>query len=160
MSYYDPRQQPPQSIYGQEPATAYPVDEDGDRIYTEEDYAVPADGDAFYPDEEVEPALYADPFAAQQPFSYAGSYDTLAVTDDDWEGEENMEDELADELLTQEEQEELRRSNWRLMAGLADFGAVILGTAVILVLITLLVSLMNWLINDISQTFTLLQMPF
>ena len=35
----------------------------------------------------------------------------------------------------------------------------VFGQAVILVLIALLVSLMNWLINDVSQTFTLLQMP-
>ena len=59
--------------------------------------------------------------------------------------------------LTDEERAELSRSNWRLLAGLADFGGVILGTAAILVLIALLVSLMNWLINDISQTFILLQ---
>ena len=126
MAYFDqPQPQPPQPGYGQEPAQAYPVDEDGDRIYTEEDYGVPADGDEFLPE--------------------------------DWEGTE--EDELLpEELLTPQEQEELRRSNWKLLAGLADFGAIILGTAAILVLITLLVSLINWLVNDITQTFTLLQM--
>ena len=64
---------------------------------------------------------------------------------------------LDDELLTDEERNELRRSHWKLLAGLADFAGVILGTVAILVLIMLLVSLLNWLINDISQSFILLQ---
>lgn len=149
MSYFDSnrRQQPP----------AYPVDDDGDRVYTEEDYAVPADGDAFRPDTEDDAELYANPFVAQ-PYTYSGSYDSMDDTVEDWE-DENVSD-YPEYELTAEEQAELRRSNWKLLAGLADFGAVILGTAVILVLIALLVSLMNWLINDVSQTFTLLQMPF
>ncbi len=66
-------------------------------------------------------------------------------------------DPLSDELLTDEERAELRRSRWQLISGLADFIGVILGTAAILVLLTLLVSLINWLINDISQSFILLQ---
>ena len=37
---------------------------------------------------------------------------------------------------------------------------MILGTVVILVLVALLVSLLNWLVNDVTQTFTLLQMQF
>ena len=165
MSYFDHRtpQQPHAPSFRVTPAAppAYPVDEDGDRIYTEEDYGVPADGDAFLPDAEEEPILHAaDPFAAPAayPYAYEGTYDTLAADpgDDIWDEE----DDLLPEDLTPEEQAELRRSNWRLLASLADFGAIILGTAVILVLIALLVSLMNWLINDVSQTFTLLQSPF
>ena len=38
-----------------------------------------------------------------------------------------------------------------------DFVAIIAGTAAILILIALLVSLLNWLVSDVSQTFTLLQ---
>jgi len=136
---------------------AIPVDEDDDRIYTEEDYAIAPDGDAFLPDEEELPP----------PFSYAGSYDTVSgvLLDDE---EDNLderalaesildEDPLADELLTDEERLELRRSTWQLLAGLGDFAGVILGTAAILILVALLVSLMNWLVSDISQTFTLWQ---
>lgn len=167
MSYFDHRQpqQPYQPTFRQAPvapkpdedaALAYPVDEDGDRIYTEEDYGMPADGDAFLPDEEDEAALYAaNPFAAQTPYAYNGSYETTDP-DETWD-----EEELPDEaLLTEEERAELRRSNWRLAAGLADFAGVIVGTAAILILVALLISLINWLINDVSQTFTLLQMPF
>ena len=161
MSYFNHQQprQPYQQTFRQQSDPPYPVDEDGDRIYTEEDYAVPADGDAFLPDEEDADALYADPFAAQQPFSYMGAYDTLNdAPEEEWnDGEDDEPDGSYEDLLTDEERAELSRSNWRLLAGLADFGGVILGTAAILVLIALLVSLMNWLINDISQTFILLQ---
>ncbi len=148
MTYYDPRQpvQPP----------AYPVDADGDRIYTEEDYALPADGDAFRPDEADGPEDFGG--YGVSPFSYQGMYDTL-LPEEEEEPTAPFEEELFDEedFLTDEEREELRRSNWRLFAGLMDFGGIILGTAVILVLVALLVSLINWLVNDISQTFTLLQ---
>ena len=69
-------------------------------------------------------------------------------------------DPLSDELLTEEERAELKRSHWQLIAGLADFAGVILGTAAILIIVTLLVSLLNWLINDLSQSFILLQKNF
>ena len=67
---------------------------------------------------------------------------------------------MSDELLTEEERAELKRSHWQLIAGLADFAGVILGTAAILIIVTLLVSLLNWLINDLSQSFILLQKNF
>ena len=168
MTYFDHQQpqQPYQPTFRHTPAPlsqpdettapAYPVDEDGDRIYTEEDYGVPADGDAFLPDEEDNAVLYAaDPFTVQAGYGYQGSYETTAP-EEDWDAAE-LPDE---ELLTEEEQAELRRSNWRLAAGLADFAGIIVGTAAILVLVALLISLINWLINDVSQTFTLMQMPF
>lgn len=159
MSYFDHRrtQQPYQPAFPQEPAPAeaYPVDEDGDRLYTEDDYAVEPDGDAFLPDDAEEAP--ADPFSGtSQPFSYMGAFGTMSDTqEEDWLPEEEFLPE--EELLTDEERRALRQSNWRLLAGLADFAAVILGTAVILVLIALLVSLLNWLVADVSQTFTLLQ---
>ncbi len=75
---------------------------------------------------------------------------------------DEADDELYDteEFLTDEERTELRRSRWMLLGGLGDFAGVILGTAAILVLVMLLVSLLNWLMSDISQSFTLLQMRF
>lgn len=153
MTYFDHNrpQEPYQSAFRQPEHVdvAYPVDEDDDRVYTEEDYAMVSDGDAFLPDDMEEAAL--DPFeGAAQPFSYAGSYESA--------DEELLdEDLLADDLLTEEEKQELRRSTWQLLAGLGDFAGVILGTAAILVLIALLVSLLNWLVSDVSQTFTLWQ---
>lgn len=162
MSYFDPNRsqanEPSPYAPPAAPAYAYPVDEDGDRLYTEEDYAVAPDGDAFLPDEQEQPSF--DPFAAPPvPMSYAGSYDSL----DDQEEEAYQSDHTADyddeEYLTDAERMELRRSSWKLMAGLADFAGVIVGTAAILILIALLVSLINWLVADVSQTFTLLQMP-
>lgn len=149
-----------------------------DRIYTEEDYALPAEpiadewadeqdvypsagwtGENFMPDEAFEPdeeeALPEPswtenfPGADEEPPSRFGSYDDTYDMDP-----------LCEELLTEEEQSELRRSHWQLIAGLADFAGVIAGTAVILILITLLMSLINWLVNDMRQSFILLQKHF
>ena len=156
----------------------YAVDADGDRIYTEDDYAAPDAPDAlpdewatgkgsyaaagwtgeeYLPDETFEPdaedAPANDEWAAED-YAAEDAYAPL------FEGEESYDDDLDpldDELLTDEERAELKRSHWQLISGLADFAGVILGTAAILVLVTLLVSLLNWLINDMSQSFILLQ---
>lgn len=159
MSYFDHQRphKPYQRTFrrASAPVTAYPVDEDGDRIYTEDDYAMPQDGDAFLPDdaEEIAPP---EELPLDEPFSYMGAYDTLQpAPEEEWDPA--MEDPLTEELLTDEEREELRRSNWKLVASLMDFVAIIAGTAAILILIALLVSLLNWLVSDVSQTFTLLQ---
>lgn len=160
MTYFDHNhpQEPYHSAFRPQEKVdvAYPVDEDDDRVYTEEDYAIAPDGDAFLPDE-ADNADFDAYDGAAQPFSYAGSYDTVTgdLLDD---GDALLdEDPLADDLLTDEERQELRRSTWQLLAGLGDFAGVILGTAAILVLTALLVSLLNWLVSDISQTFTLWQ---
>lgn len=158
---------PPQELFAEE-----------DRIYTEEDYAVPAEpiadewadeqelypsagwtgenfmpDEAFEPDEEIalpEPSWTENfPGAGEDEPSHFGSFD---YTDDI--------DPLSDDLLTEEEQAELKRSHWQLISGLADFAGVIAGTAAILVLMTLLMSLINWLVNDMSQSFILLQKHF
>lgn len=159
MTYFKHRkpQEPYQSAFQAETeAPPNAVDEDGDRLYTEEDYGLPADGDAFLPDEENDGF---DPFDIPPEGRFAQEYDSLYVSDPDDPDEELFdEDPLSDDLLTEEERQELRRSHWQLLAGLADFAGVILGTAAILLLIALLVSLINWLVSDISQTFTLWQM--
>jgi hypothetical protein len=63
----------------------------------------------------------------------------------------------AEDELSEEERAQARRDHWRVLAGVGDFLAVVAGTAVILVLIALLVSLINWVHADITQTFTLWQ---
>ena len=68
------------------------------------------------------------------------------------------EEEFWDEdMLNEEERAILRRERWRTLANLGDFAGVIVGTAVILVLVALLISLVNWVQADVSQTFTLWQ---
>ncbi|MBQ7848251.1 MAG: hypothetical protein IJ343_00820 [Clostridia bacterium] len=162
MSYFDPTRQQPayQPAFTQQPlppVQAYPVDEDGDRIYSEEDYAVQPDGDAFLPDEAEQ--TYYDPFAASaSPLSYSGAFDSLNLQEDE-DPQEDFADYDEEDYLTDEERRELSRSNWQLLAGLANFAGVIVGTAAILILIALLISLLNWLVSDISQTFILLQTP-
>ena len=58
---------------------------------------------------------------------------------------------------TVEKQAELRQNHWRLLSGFGDFISIIAGCAVILVLITMLVSLLNWLHSDILQSISLFQ---
>lgn len=50
-----------------------------------------------------------------------------------------------------------RIGRFRVAAGVMDFLSVIAGMAVVLVMIALLISLVNWLLADITQTFSLLQ---
>ena len=152
MPYFDQTrtQEPYRAAFRPEETKAIPIpmDEDDDRIYTEDDYAMPADGEAFLPDEDV--SAFSEP-------AYSGSYSTL-LPDTDENSEDFLDDESPDEAyLTDEEREELRRRNWKLLANLADFAGVILGTAAILVIVALLMSLINWLSEDIGQTFTLWQ---
>ena len=59
--------------------------------------------------------------------------------------------------LTEEEQAEMRQNHWRLLSGLGDFVSIIVGCVVILVLITMLVSLLNWLYSDVLQSISLFQ---
>ena len=103
------------------------------------------------PDEEDAPeAGWDEEFPPEQDNEYSQLFAGVFDDADDL-------DPLDEELLTEEEQAELRRSHWQLLSGLADFAGVIIGTAAILVLMTLLVSLINWLVNDVSQSFILLQ---
>lgn len=77
--------------------------------------------------------------------------------------DEDLEQPLPEELypvdddLTDEEREELRRGRWRVLANLGDFIGVIAGAVVILLLVALLISLVNWVSSDISHSFTLWQ---
>lgn len=154
----------------------FAIDDENDQLLTEEDYAAPElpdewePGQGSYtaagwteeealPDEAFQPddedgewaAAPQDEFA---PYPEEAEYPPQFEEDIDFSDDL---DPLSDELLTDEERAELQRSRWQLISGLADFVGVILGTAAILVLLTLLVSLLNWLINDISQSFILLQ---
>jgi hypothetical protein len=155
------------------------MDAEGDRIYTEEDYAAKetlpdewaADSqyaaadwtdDAALPDEAFVPDSEDESFrdewaAAPAADFYTDDYVPLFEEENDFS---NDLDPLDDELLSEEEQSELRRSHWQLLSGLADFAGVILGTGAILLLVMLLVSLINWLVGDLSQSFILLQKNF
>lgn len=158
---------PPQEMYAEE-----------DRIYTEEDYAVSAEpiadewadeqelypsagwtGENFMPDEAFEPdeeEVLPEPSWTE---NFPGADEDAPSRFGSFEDTDDI-DPLSDDLLTEEEQAELKRSHWQLISGLADFAGVIAGTAAILVLMTLLMSLINWLVNDMSQSFILLQKHF
>ena len=102
----------------------------------------------FQQDPEPEQPIYDDDFAPEEDdvpveLPYDSIYDQPDPEDD--------------ELLTDEEKAALRRSHWRVLANVGDFAGVIVGTAVILILIALIISLVHWVRSDITQSFTLWQ---
>ncbi len=60
----------------------------------------------------------------------------------------------------QEEERQERQDHLRFAAGMSEFVGVILGAVVILIMILLILSLVNWLRRDILSTFTLLNSRF
>jgi hypothetical protein len=54
-----------------------------------------------------------------------------------------------------EEEREARRDRLRFAAGMLEFLGVIVGAAVILMLVSLIISLVNWVSRDISTTFNM-----
>jgi hypothetical protein len=65
-----------------------------------------------------------------------------------------------DNPLLREEERQSRRDQMRFAAGMSDFIGVMIGFIVILLMILLILSLVNWLRRDISNTFTLLNTRF
>jgi len=57
-------------------------------------------------------------------------------------------------------EKEDKREHFRLAAGMMDFLGVVLGVICILVLLALLFSLISWLSQDISSTFSFLKTRF
>lgn len=50
-----------------------------------------------------------------------------------------------------------KRERWRIAANIGDFFGVIAGVLVILLLAAVIISLLNWVYADMTQSFTLLQ---
>lgn len=67
------------------------------------------------------------------------------------------EDAFDEDMLTDEELQELHQTRWALLAGLWDFLSVIVGAGVILILVAMLFSLLNWLISNVTETISLFQ---
>ncbi len=65
-----------------------------------------------------------------------------------------------DYMAVEEEERQERRDHLRFAAGMSDFMGMILGAVVILIMILLILSLVNWLRRDIMATFTLLGSRF
>lgn len=78
---------------------------------------------------------------------YDDGFDELTEDDDPEETEE----------LTDEEKNEIRENRSRLLFEIGDLGGTIIGTVVILLLIALLLSIVNFLRRDLSQNMVLLK---
>ena len=85
---------------------------------------------------------------------YDQGYDPAYESETDFT---DLGDPLDEDYLTEEEQAELRRSQWQLLSNLADLAGIIIGAAVILLMVMLLISLLDWVAGDLVQSFTLLQ---
>lgn len=106
----------------------------------------------FQQDPEPEQPIYDDDFAPEEDVPVELPYDSA------YDQPDPQEVYLDDgDLLTDEEKAALRRSRWRVLANVGDFAGVIVGTAAILILIALIISLVHWVRSDITQSFTLWQ---
>lgn len=56
-----------------------------------------------------------------------------------------------------EERRQMHVGRLRVAAGVMDFLSVIGGMVMVLVMVAILISLINWLVTDVGQTFSLLQ---
>jgi hypothetical protein len=84
--------------------------------------------------------------------------------EEDYEQEEEEYDDGFDELNEEEEpeldpeiKEELKKDRFRLAVGAGNLIAVIGGTIAILLLLTLIVNMVVFVINDMGRSFTLFQ---
>ncbi len=67
-------------------------------------------------------------------------------------------DDFPEEGLPEEDPRTARqRHRFRLLAAAGDFGAILICSGLILVLLTLLFSLLSWVQGDLTQSFTLLR---
>lgn len=90
--------------------------------------------------------------------------------EDPYEAEEQEEeeyndgfDELTDEEypeLTDDEQQEIRKSRFRVALGAGNLVAVIGGALLILLLVTMILSMIYFVINDMSRSFSLFSTNF
>ena len=128
---------------------AYPDDSAGDAYAGE--YDDPAANGADYPDgaemngaetegADWEDAEYDDGFQDDDLYN-DGMYDDF--------GDE------AEEEWTEEELAEEKKHRFRILAGVGDLTAILAGTALILVLVALLIQMINFVTEDISQNFTI-----
>lgn len=71
--------------------------------------------------------------------------------------DEEGEDTASVPLTYEEEQALEKRERWRMAASVGDFFAVVVGVVAILALVGVLISLINWVSGDLTQSFTLLR---
>ncbi len=76
----------------------------------------------------------------------------------DWD--EDAEDPDANEEWTEEELAEERKHKFRILSGVGDLTAILVGVAVILVLSALLIQMVHFATSDLSQNFTLFATHF
>ena len=84
---------------------------------------------------------------------YDDGLDALNWEEEDRDG--TLPEEEAEEEWSEEELAEERKRKFRIAAGVGDLAAILAGTAVILVLTALLISMIRFVSSDIAQNFTI-----
>lgn len=88
------------------------------------------------------------------------SYENVDGADLDpfYENQHNLDPQYEDYIYEEPEHIQMdRQEKFQVAVGIMDFFLVIIGLAVILLCITLLIALFNWVIKDIYRTFFTLQ---
>ena len=75
----------------------------------------------------------------------------LDEPDDDEDDLQDWQDDPQPAALTEDEATLSRRDHARLVFGIGDFFGVLAGTVLILLLVAVLISLLNWLLADVDQ---------
>ena len=101
---------------------------------------------------------------AQDPAGYDNGY-MPDPAEEEYDGyDDGFDDLLADEPVederTEKEKADIRKRRVRLLFGAGNLTGIILGSLLILLLLALLFSMINFLIGDISKNFTLFQTRF
>lgn len=89
--------------------------------------------------------------------TYEEEYDTDTDYDD---GFDELTAEEEPEELSEEERQERKRGRFRLAMGAGNLVAVIGGAVAILVMLALLFNMINFVVNDMSRSFSLFQTNF
>ncbi len=79
---------------------------------------------------------------------------------DDEEADEDPEEEAEEEVLTGEELEQYQKHRLRMLFGAGNLAGILTGCVLILVLIMLLLSMYNFVLKDLSHSFSLIQVKF
>ena len=93
--------------------------------------------------------FFVSPEKAEYEPDYDDGFDALM------EEEEDLQE--AEPILSEKEIQDEKRRKYRIAAGFGDFGAILVGVVVILILVAFLINMIQFISNDFRQNFSLLQ---
>lgn len=109
-------------------------------------------------DAPYEEAPYGEPYPTEDAAYPVDAYVPAGGTAPTWGDDTPMEEDDLDsaDYLDEQEAKEARELRFRMLSGFMNFAGVIVGMVVILLMIALIISMVNWLRADLHQSFVLL----